>query len=819
MRLSSHCTRPVAATRLFHPVLFLLMKAFLLLPALLLLSPWRALHAQQHTVSGYVKDARTGETLPGANVYDQGIKKGTAANAYGFYSLTLPGDTARLVYSYVGYGPVAHTLRLDRDLTLAVELTSATTLDEVVVSAPARIEETTQMSAVTIPVEQIKTLPAFFGEVDVLKVIQLMPGVQSGAEETTGFYVRGGSPDQNLILLDGVPLYYVSHLGGLFSIFNADAISHVSLVKGGFPARYGGRLSSVLDIGMKEGNMKKFHGEGSLGFIAPKLSLEGPIVKDRTSFMVSARRTFADLFMRPISRAASGNKNAFGYYFYDFNGKVNHIVSGRDRLYLSFYAGQDRYAARLRNEYYKTDSTAQPEADTLVRNQSNIRVAWGNVLAALRWNHVFGKKLFGNATLHYTRYRLSVGARSDASQSLAGEAVTQSRTDFTSRSGIEDLSGRMDFEWYPAPAHSIRFGVGGIRHRFTPGITTFRERAAGDQADTTIASYTVGAWEGSLYAEDDWEITPKLKINAGVHLSGFYVNSTFYPSVQPRLAARYRLGNGYAVKASYAAMQQFIHLLTNSNAGLPTDLWVPATDRIAPQRSRQGAVGVARSFGGNAYELSVEAYYKDLSGLIEYKEGTNFLTSADRWEESVETGGRGWARGLEVLVQRKTGRLTGWVGYTWSRTDRQFANINFGNRYPFKYDRRHDLSLVASYKAGKKVTLSGDWVYGTGNAVTLPTAQYHLDGASPGNPFNRTIHVYNGRNQFRMRPSHRLDVNLSFSKQTRWGERSWNFGAYNLYSRRNPYLYYISGNPFVARQVRQVSLFPIIPYFSYHFKF
>ncbi|HEX8531107.1 MAG TPA: TonB-dependent receptor, partial [Cytophagales bacterium] len=390
------------------------MKAPLFLPILLLvLAPLEILSSQSRAISGYVKDAQTGEVLPGANVYDLSSRKGTVANAYGFYSLTLPRDTARLVYSYVGYGTEGRTLWLDRDLTLSVDLRAAATLDEVVVSAPARMEETTQMSAVTIPVAQIETLPAFFGEVDVLKVVQLMPGVQSGAEGTTGFYVRGGSPDQNLILLDGVPLYYVSHLGGLFSIFNADAISQVSLIKGGFPARYGGRLSSVLDIGMKEGNRKEFHGEGSMGLIAPKLLLEGPIIKDRTSFMVSARRTFADLFMRPISRAASDDKTAFGYYFYDFNGKVNHIVSDRDRLYLSFYAGQDRYAARLRNEYYKTDTTARPEADTLVRNQSDIRVAWGNVLSALRWNHVFGNKLFGNVTLNYTRYRLSVRAKSD----------------------------------------------------------------------------------------------------------------------------------------------------------------------------------------------------------------------------------------------------------------------------------------------------------------------------------------------------------------------------------------------------------------------
>jgi outer membrane receptor for ferrienterochelin and colicin len=441
------------------------------------------------------------------------------------------------------------------------------------------------------------------------------------------------------------------------------------------------------------------------------------------------------------------------------------------------------------------------------------------VLSSLRWNHVFGRNVFSNVTLNYTRYRLFVEANSASSQTLNTEDITQTRTNFYSRSGIEDISAKMDFDFYPSPSHSIKFGAHLVNHRFTPGISTFRESSLNDQTDTTLASYTVRAWEGSLYAEDDWEITGRWKVNAGIHLAGFYVNNTFYRSVQPRIATRYLLGNGYAAKASYASMQQFIHLLTNSNAGLPTDLWVPATDNIRPQQSRQVALGIARSFADNAFELSIEAYYKSMSGLIEYKEGTNFLTYSDNWEESVEVDGKGQARGVEILLQRKTGRLTGWAGYTLSKTDRQFENINFGRTFPFKYDRRHDLSLVTTYKASKKVTLSGSWVYGTGNAVTLASTQYHLDRASPGNYFNRTIHVYNGRNSFRMRSYHRLDINLSFSKQKKWGERTWNFGAYNLYSRRNPYLYFIGGNPYLRRQVKQVSLFPIIPYVNYNFKF
>ncbi|HSI89596.1 MAG TPA: TonB-dependent receptor, partial [Adhaeribacter sp.] len=536
------------------------------------------------TINGYVKDEASGEALIGATIYDSRSGKGTSTNQFGFYSLTLPADSVTLLFSYVGYQPRIQRLALTANLTSNVVLKASKELTEVVITGTRnpRIEETTQMSTIDVPIELVKKMPALFGEVDVLKVIQLMPGVQSGGEASTGLYVRGGSPDQNLILLDGVPLYYVSHLGGFFSVFNADAISNVSLIKGGYPARYGGRLSSVLDIRMREGNMKKIKGYGSLGIVSAKLALEGPIIKDKTSFMVSGRRSFLDLFMRPISRAASDGTVSFGYHFYDFNAKINHIVSPNDRLYLSFYGGDDKSIAYMNDKYANNNYDYE--------NNGKTRLMWGNVLTSLRWNHLFNEKLFSNTTVNFTRYRFLV----DFEQKNTSNHPTEPNQDFYAgyNSGITDWSARTDFDFYPDPQHSIKFGAQTIYHTFRPGVTAIRTNFGPDQKnDTTFGSSNINAWESNVFVEDDWEITPKLKVNAGLHFSNFLVNGKAYFSAQPRVSARYLLPDRYSVKGSYATMQQFVHLLTNSDAGLPTDLWVPVTERIKPQQSEQVALG------------------------------------------------------------------------------------------------------------------------------------------------------------------------------------------------------------------------------------
>lgn len=772
-------------------------------------------NAQNYTVSGYIKDNANGESLIGANVIEQNSLDGTSSNTYGFYSLTLPAaDSISLLYSYVGYQPQIIKLPLRKDTTIHVELTESAMLDEVVISAAdaEKIQEVTQMSTVSVPIEQIKALPALLGEVDVLKTLQLLPGVQSGNEGTSGLYVRGGGPDQNLILLDGVPVYNASHLFGFFSVFNADAINNVQLIRGGFPARYGGRLSSVIDISMKEGNMKEFHGEGSIGLIASKLTLEGPIVKDKTSFIISGRRTYIDLLARPLIKAQTGGDEVVGYYFYDVNAKINHRFSDKDRLFLSTYLGDDRFYARYYDEDIQNGVTLEDEDEAGLR--------WGNITSALRWNHIFTPKLFSNTTLTYSRYRFDISEEyryeylSDTSDQVL---VDQGLAKYLS--GIEDFAAKIDFDYLPSPRHGIRFGANAIHHTFRPGALNYQydDESYGESLDTLLGAQETRAIEFAAYVEDDIEISRRLKVNAGVHFSGFSVNDEMYTSVQPRIAGRYLLNDQTSLKASYVQMAQFIHLLTNSGIGLPTDLWVPATDRVKPQTAQQFALGGAYNWN-SSYEISLEGYYKTMDNLISYEEGASFIDVNEDWQDKV-TVGEGRSYGAELLVQKKQGRTTGWLGYTLSWTDRQFPELNFGKRFPYKYDRRHDLGLAVVHNWKERIDLSFSWVFGTGNAISLPTAKY--SGMPRDNFYSNNIYYYGERNSYRMSAYHRLDASITFHKKTRWGERAWVFGVYNAYNRRNPFYLYIdeSGEYGQEGEFKQVSLFPVIPSFSYRFNF
>lgn len=778
---------------------------FLLFPSLLL--------AQRYSVSGYVRDAESGESLIGANVLNLKSLEGTAANTYGFYSLTLNADSVHLRFSYVGYEAQGQRLLLTKDTTLQISLKPVNQLEEVVVKADRPIEESTQMSRIDLPVAQIKALPALLGEVDVLKAIQLLPGVQSGTEGSSGIYVRGGGPDQNLILLDGVPVYNASHLFGFFSVFNADAINRVELVKGGFPARYGGRLSSVIDISMKEGNMKEFHGEGGIGLIASRLTLEGPIIKDKASFIVSGRRTYLDILARPIINAQTDGDATAGYYFYDLNGKINYKFSEKDRLYLSAYLGDDRFYTRNKDSYWNDDA--------FYENEGRAGLNWGNITTALRWNHMINQKLFSNTTATYSRYRFNTLMSESETVTFEGKSETETfKLEYLS--GIEDLSLKTDFDYLPNPDHYIRMGTNVIHHTFSPGAVAFSNIFEGD---TTVGADPTYAIEHAVYVEDDFKVNDRLKVNAGLHFSGFAVEDQYYPSLQPRLSARYLLRPSLSVKASYSHMAQFIHLLTNSGIGLPTDLWVPTTDRIKPQYSRQVALGLAKTFQ-NKYEVSMEGYYKDMDNLIEYKEGASFLNLESDWQQKV-TSGRGWSYGVETFIQKKAGKTTGWLGYTLSWTERQFDELNnFGEVFPYKYDRRHDLSLVVQHKFSPRIELSGTWVYGTGNAVTLPTGNYMSapDFSSPVHEsnwyrYNYPVRNYSKRNEYRMPSYHRLDIGLSLNKKTKWGKRSWVFGVYNAYNRQNPFYIDVTRDENGHKQFTQYSLFQIIPSISYNFSF
>jgi hypothetical protein len=787
----------------------------------------------KYTVSGYLKDSLSTEALIGAAIYNQVNKLGTATNQYGFYSLTLPAGNVELVFSYVGYGSSTQKFNLQKDTIINISLSSTEYLDEVeiVATKTASIQETTQMSAVNIPVSQIKSIPAFLGEVDVLKVLQLIPGIQSGSEGSSGLYVRGGGPDQNLMLLDGVPLYNVSHLFGFFSVFNADAINNVEIFKGGFPSYYGGRISSVVDINMKEGNMQKFHGEGSIGLVSSKLTLEGPVIKDKTSFIVSARRTYIDLLLKPIIASAqnsSSEKVDLGYYFYDLTAKINHRFSAKDRIYLSLYMGDDKFY--VENEY-RNSGVNKSEFDS--------KLLWGNMITAFRWNHLFSNKLFSNITVTYSRYRFLTEIESRETYERTDYSYdppkTSVKTDYYGanyNSGINDWSAKIAFDYIPSPDHYIRFGASAIYHTFNPGAMAYTDTY------TTIGygAKSVYGIEYSAYTGDDIKLTDKLKANVGLHWSGFSVRDAFYNVLQPRISARYLLTEDMSVKASYSRMAQYIHLLTNSNIGLPTDLWVPVTDILKPQTSNQVALGIARDFK-RKYEISLEGYYKTMKNVLEYKEGSSFINTDNNWENKVLQG-NGTSYGIELFARKNIGSLTGWIGYTLSWTNRHFEQLNEGKPFWYKYDRRHDLSLVLTHRFSKRIEMSGTWVFGTGNCISIPIAVYQLpnpvttevstDPGTSSKPVDsQEYYDFSKRGNYRMSPYHRLDLSVSFIKQRKRTERRWVIGLFNAYNRKNPFYMDIHAESSYDSNYRelkkyeyvQYSLFPIIPSISYQLKF
>lgn len=773
-----------------------------------------SLLAQKISISGTVKDADTGETLIGVNIFDKKNQKGAITNNYGFFSYSSFEKEVELVFSYVGYEPELLSLKLQKDTLITVELRPAGLLKEVVIEGERSdpIQESTQMGAINIPLREIKNLPALMGEVDIFKVIQLLPGVQSGSEGTSGLYVRGGSPDQNLILLDGVPVYNASHLFGFFSVFNDGAINNVELIKGGFPARYGGRLSSVIDISMKEGNMKEFKGEGSIGLIASKITLEGPIKKDKTSFLFSGRRTYLDMIARPIIRKSTGGNEDVGYFFYDLNAKVNHIFDKKNRLYLSYYGGQDVAYSKYKNTWNRTDGVNVSEEEA--------GLGWGNNIAAVRWNHIFNQRLFANFTSTFTQYKFRIF--SDYESSFIPSQGGERQQEFYSSdyfSGIRDVAVKADFDFIPNPAHYIRWGGMWINHRFTPGVFASKENQRPEVREGGTPS---DSQEMSLYMEDDFSIGDRFKFNVGVHFSGFLADVKTYTSLQPRFTARYLLDPNSSIKVSYVQMAQFIHLLTNAGLGLPTDLWVPSTDRIGPQESWQVAAGYFRKLG-YGLELSVEGYYKDMQGVIEYQDGASFLNTSSDWQDKVSSG-EGRSYGLEVLLQKKIGKTTGWIGYTLSKTERRFDDINFGDWFPFRYDRRHDISVTAVHQLSERIDLSGTWVFGTGNFITVPTQRYQHASSVIVDGFTRFgglyVDYFESRNNFQMRSYHRMDLGINFHKEKKWGKRTWNVSIYNVYSRLNPFFMDISYNYDLQRnQLRQFSLFPIVPSASYRFTF
>lgn len=813
--------------------IFILMRRRFVLPLLLLLFPSILFAQKKYTISGYVTDAKTSETLISASIYDAVSMSGVVSNTFGFYSLTLPQGEVELHYSYVGYGMEVHKITLSKDTVINIRLKEENVLQEVTVVAQRQDlgVQGSQMSAIEVPITQIKAVPALFGETDVIKALQLLPGVQAGTEGSAGFYVRGGGPDENLFLLDGVPVYNINHMGGFFSVFNADAIKNVTLYKGGFPARFGGRLSSVLDVQMKDGNNEKLKGNVSVGLISSKINLEGPLFNKNTTFNISARRTYFDILAQPVLKIVARNQGELdkltaGYYFYDLNAKVSHKFSDKDRLYLSFYMGDDAIYANIKESY--SDET----------NTMKMDWGWGNIIAALRWNRIVNNKLFMNATVTYTQYRskLGVGTGSEIYSDDPDEASSFS-LDAAYNSGIQDFTGKVDFDYSPSPNHDIKFGLNYVNHTFRPGVTTTRiKQQSIDLTDTSIGNNNVFAHETSLYAEDNIRLGALVKANVGLHYSTFYVQKEFYHSLQPRLSMRVLLNQDLSLKAGYAYMNQYIHLLSNNNISLPTDLWVPVTKRIEPMKSHQVSAGVFYNLK-NIVDLSVEGYYKSMNNLIEYKDGSNFFGSDQGWEDKVSMG-RGWSYGVEFLAQKTIGKTTGWVGYTWSKAQRLFdrpgQELNNGEVFYAKYDRRHDLSLVVSHKFNERIDISGTWVFSTGNWGTLGMQNYYspeIPHAWGGMPEEQSITYITHRNNYQYPHYHRLDFGVNFHKQKKRGVRTWNVSVYNAYNQMNPFLIYQSSGSnrysdgtgeyysSTPKVLKQITIFPIIPSVSYSFKF
>lgn len=751
----------------------------------------------KRTINGSVTDAKTGETLIGASAKVTGtIGAAAVTNSYGFYSISLTEGDYEISVSFIGYKTIKKSISVTKDARFNFALEQDNQLNEVVISAIKRNENVSspQMGLQKININEINSVPVLLGERDVLKTLQLLPGIKSAGEGNSGFYVRGGSTDQNLILLDEAPVYNASHLLGFFSTFNSDAIKDVSVYKGGMPAQYGGRLASVLDIKMNDGNRKTYTAEGGVGLISSRLKVEGPIVKDKGSFMISARRTYMDAFLK-LSSDSSVNSNTL--YFYDLNAKANYQLDDKNTLYLSGYFGRDKLGL----------------SDTFGFN-------WGNATVTLRWNHLFNNKLFSNTSLIYSNYNYVL-------QNFMEE------NNFEINSAIKDFNLKQDFEYSLSNSHNLKFGINAIQHTIAPGKLTATETSS---VNSTNYESRKGM-ELAAYLSDEWTISERMNVVYGLRMSSFslfgpgtiktydsegnVIGNNIYKSgelvksyfnLEPRFSASYQLTEQSSLKGAYTRNIQNIHLMSNSTSTSPTDLYIMNSNNVKPEIADQVATGYFRNFNDNSYEFSAEVYYKWMQNQIEYRSGTD-LRGNDNVEADLLYGG-GRAYGIELFFKKRFGKFNGWIGYTLSRTERQFDAINNGKWFYAKQDRTHDLSVVGIYKGGSRWTFSSVFVYNTGSAVTYPSGKYQING--------RTVFYYTEKNGYRMPAYHRLDLSATLEgKPGRKVQSSWSFGIYNLYNRPNAFSIDFKDDPDDASrtQVVRTTLFGIIPSVTWNFKF
>ncbi|MCB9034008.1 MAG: TonB-dependent receptor [Chitinophagales bacterium] len=770
-----------------------------------------SLQAQEKfTLSGYIKDTANGEALIGANIYlaDSNLI-GTTTNLYGFYSITLPQGNYKVAYSFLGYNTITRQVNLNQDVRLNLELQEeGEVMQEVVITGERKDENvtSTEMGTIELSAERIKSIPALLGETDVIKALQLLPGVQAAGEGNSGIYVRGGGPDQNIVLLDDAIVYNTGHLFGFFSVFNNDAVQNTTLIKGTMPPEYGGRLSSVIDVQMKEGNNKRFQMDGGIGLISSRLTLQAPLQKNKSSFLISGRRTYAfDLAQPALKKTDFAGTN---YYFYDLNIKANYKFSDKDRLYVSGYFGRD---------VFKYNSVA---------NQTKVNIPWGNATATVRYNHLFSDKLFMNVSFIFNDYKFE----------FKGE---QTDFAFQANSGVRDYNAKVDLDYFLSPKHKLKFGYIYTHHRMTPTLASARS------GETTFNTDKVGrkySHEMAWYIQDQWEINPKLRFDFGFRLSYFQFKGPYqdiqstavssdtitykkgegiksYVGPEPRITMRYLIDKQSSFKAGIGLNYQYIHLVSSSNSTLPTDVWVQSTKLVKPQMALQYSVGYFRNFKDNMFEASVELYFKHLWNQIEY--GETYVAELNQDQEKGYVFGKGKAYGAEFFIKKNKGKLNGWIGYTLSRSDRKFDDLNQGKIFPAKYDRTHDLSINLAYDLNKEWTFATTFVYATGNAFTLPTERYFIEfGIVTG---------YGERNSYRVPAYHRMDIGLTYNpipkkRPDRKFRSSYNISIYNVYSRKNVYFIYykvkgnlVKGN--LSTAPVKVSIFPIIPSFTWNFKF
>jgi outer membrane receptor for ferrienterochelin and colicin len=783
---------------------------------------------QKHTLSGYMYEKESMESLPAVTIYLPEYDLVTYSNSYGFYSITYPAtDSIKIIYSYLGFSVDTMCLASAPNLSFNKMMNRTITLQTVNVTAEKKSTEVVQMSSHTISALEIKSVPMLLGEKDLFKTLTLMPGVSSGAEGTSGIFVRGGSPDQNLIILDEATIYNASHLLSFFSIFNGDAIKSAELIKGGFPARYGGRLSSIIDVKMKEGNKQSYHGEAGIGILSGRFMVEGPIVKNKSSFMVSGRRTWFDVLSKPFWSIFSST--VFGFYFYDLNAKFNYDFGDKNKLYVSAYFGRDKFSLR--------DKSKDDESKSIFK----AGVFWQNGLATVRWNHLFSNKLFSNTSFIFNDYNMNI---------FQGHTVTadEFKYDFQYdfNSGIRDYTLKYDLTYIPNSMNTVLAGALVTYHEARPNAVMMKENGA--KAKRT--SFVPGL-EYVLYIEDEVNIKNKFRINPGFRLNFFSVSEKTYIAPEPRLNVSYNFRKDLVMKASYAMMNQYMLLLSSTTIGLPTDLWVPVTKNIRPQHSQQVALGWVYEPAKLGMTFSVEGYYKKMDHIIAYKPGASFMTDLTSelfggfkddknldWESNITTG-QGWAYGVEFMARRSIGKVSGWVAYTLSWAQQQFDDLNFGEKFWARYDRRHDVSIVLMYSPKKNINLSLTWTYATGNALTLPDETYQL--MDVGDFFNKYYYInsedlypqrwyityaenFGAKNSFRMEPFHHLDITAQFIKPHKKNnkfESIFEVSIYNVYNYQNPFIYLVKEdrNSNSIRRLAKVTIFPIIPSFTYSLRF